>query len=125
MGVEHVALDPWLTPKPKASSEEAISALQELHQYQAPQLQSFQSETQAVASEECSEETQGRSNALAVTESRTVPEYELSEEERRANIAMLSALCRGEKFEFGKVQRAISPESPPYQGEDQLGDIGW
>lgn len=126
MGVEHVALDPWLTPKSKASSEEAISALQELHQYQSPQLQSSQPETLPIASEESNEESQGRSSALAaVVESRTAPEYELSEEECRANIAMLSAMCRGEKFEFGKVERAIDQESLPSQKEEVFGDIGW
>lgn len=128
MGVEHVALDPWLTPKPKASSEEAISALQELHQYQAPQLQSSRSETLPIASEESSEEIQGRSSALAtVAESRTSPEYEMSEEECRANIAMLSAMCRGEKFDHTKVkvERAIDLEPSPCQGEYEFGDIGW
>lgn len=130
IGVEHVALDPWLTPKHKTSSEEAISALQELHQYQAPQLQSGQPEALAIAKAESSEETQGSSPALVIAKAespQTVPEYELSEEECRANIAMLSAMCRGEKFDLAKVKvkRAIAQESSPCQGEDEFGDIGW
>lgn len=123
VGVQYPALDPWLTPKRQASSEDAISALQELHQYQTPQLQSGQPEVLAIAS---GEECQEKSPALATTaESRTAPEYEMSEEECRANIARISALCRGEKLEFAKVERVIAEEQPPSQGEDEFGDIGW
>jgi len=127
VGVQYPALDPWLTPKRKATSADAISALQELHQYQTPQIQSCQSELLVITSEEASEEAQGRSPALVVTESRTTPALEMSEEECRANLAMLSAMCRGEKIERtkAKVERAIAQESIPSQGEQVFGDIGW
>ncbi|MEG3880711.1 hypothetical protein QT972_25450 [Microcoleus sp. herbarium7] len=112
VGVQYPALDPWLTPKRKASSEDAVSALQELHQYQTPQLQLCQPETLTIASEEFRRETQGRLNALTtVTESCTAPELELSEEECRANIATLSAMYRdGKKLEQtkAKIERAIA-----------------
>jgi len=109
LGVEHAALDPWMTPKPQASSEEAVAALQELQQRQMPSLSPQQSPMPQIEAGDRSE-----------------PEPEISEEECRSNLAMFAALCRGEKFEFAKVSAGAGDRnSPPCQGEEEFGDIGW
>lgn len=110
IGVENAALDPWMTPKPQASSEEAIAALQELQQRQI--LAFPQQEELSVRQIEAAD--------------RPDPEPEISEEECFSNIARLAAMCRGEKVGLEKIASAGDRVNfSSFSKEEEFGDIGW